>query len=240
MAQPLRINMWSGPRNVSTALMYSWGQRADTTVVDEPLYAHYLHTTGRRHPGDGEVLASQDNDGTRVIESVLRADYDTPIVFFKQMAKHLVDLDRDFLAEGPNILLTRGPHDMLTSLQVQLPDATLADTGYEELAELCEAVVARGEKPIVIDSLTLLQDPPRVLAALCDAVGVAFDEAMLTWPAGPKPEDGVWAPHWYSRVHASTGWEPYKPKNVELRAELQPVLDRATPLYEALLPYQLR
>ena len=236
----LRINMWSGPRNISTALMYSWRQRKDTTVVDEPLYAHYLSTTGRRHPGDVEVLESQDNDGARVVETVLRGDYDTPVVFFKQMAKHLVSLDRGLLSDGPNILLSRDPFDMLTSLQNQLPDATLDDTGYEELKELCDAILARGEKPVVVDSKTLLDDPRRVLAQLCDAVGVAFDEAMMTWPAGPKPEDGVWAPHWYSRVHGSTGWEPHAPKAVELLPHLQPVLDQAIPLYEALLPYHLR
>ena len=232
--------MWSGPRNVSTALMYSWAQRADTTVVDEPLYAHYLSTTGRRHPGDHEVLEAQDNDGERVVENVLRAKYDTPVVFFKQMAKHLIGLDRNFLSEGPNILLTRHPLDMLTSLQVQLPDSELADTGYVELSEICDAIVARGERPIVIDSQALLEDPRRVLEALCGAVGVAFDEAMLTWPPGPKPEDGVWAPHWYQRAHTSTGWEPYQRKDVELLARLAPVLDQAMPLYEHLLPYQLR
>ena len=236
----LRINMWSGPRNISTALMYSWRQRKDTTVVDEPLYAHYLSTIGRRHPGDVEVLESQDNDGARVVETVLRGDYDTPVVFFKQMAKHLVSLDRGLLSDGPNILLSRDPFDMLTSLQNQLPDATLDDTGYEELKELCDAIVARGEKPVVVDSKTLLDNPRRILAQLCDAVGVNFDEAMMTWPAGPKPEDGVWAPHWYSRVHGSTGWEPHAPKAVELLPHLRPVLDQAIPLYEALLPYQLR
>lgn len=236
----LRINMWSGPRNVSTAMMYAWAQREDTTAVDEPLYAHYLHTTGRRHPGDADVLESQDNDGRRVVEGVLRGDYDTPVVFFKQMAKHLVDLDRSFLSDGPNILLTRDPLDMLTSLQVQLPDCTLADTGYVELSELCDAVSKRGERPIVIDSKALLQHPRRLLGELCEAVGVDFDEAMMRWPAGPKPEDGVWAPHWYHGVHGSTGWQPYTPKDVALLPHLRPVLDEATMLYEQLLPYQLR
>ena len=239
MTDTMRINMWSGPRNVSTAMMYAWAQRADTTAIDEPLYAHYLRTTGRRHPGDAEVLDSQDDDGSRVIETVLRGEYDTPVVFFKQMAKHLVGLDRSFLSEGPNILLTRDPLAMLTSLQVQLPDATLADTGYTELSELCDALVERGERPIVIDSNALLREPRRLLGDLCNAVGVAFDEAMLSWPAGPKPEDGVWAPHWYHRVHESTGWQPYKPKDVKLLPQLQPVLDQAMPLYEQLLAYQL-
>ena len=235
----VRINMWSSPRNLSTAMMYAWAQRADTTAIDEPLYAHYLHTTGRRHPGDAEVLASQNRDGAAVIDEVLLADYDTPIVFFKQMAKHLVSLDRSFLRHGPNILLTRDPYDMLTSLQVQLPDATLDDTGFPELAEILDDVIARGEEPIVIETLALLADPPGVLRRLCDALGVAFDPAMLSWPAGPKPEDGVWAPHWYAGVHASTGWQAHVPKDVELSDALRPVLDEARPLYERLLPYRI-
>lgn len=239
MTGTLRINMWSGPRNVSTAMMYAWAQRADTTAIDEPLYAHYLRTTGRRHPGDAEVLDSQDDDGSRVIETVLRGEYDTPVVFFKQMAKHLVGLDRSFLSEGPNILLTRDPLAMLTSLQVQLPDCTLDDTGYVELSELCDAIVERGERPIVIDSKTLLQGPRRLLGELCKAVGIEFDEAMLSWPAGPKLIDGVWAPYWYHRVHESTGWQPYAAKDVALLPHLQPVLEQATPLYQQLLPYQL-
>lgn len=235
----VRINMWSGPRNLSTAMMYAWAQRADTTALDEPLYGHYLHSTGRRHPGDDEVMAAQNTNGAEVIDQVLLGDYDTPVVFFKQMAKHLVDLDRSFLREGPNILLTRDPFDMLTSLQVQLPDATLDDTGYVELAEIFDDLIARGETPIVVETVALLSEPAGVLTQLCEAVGVPFDDAMLSWPAGPKPEDGVWAPHWYSGVHKSTGWQPYVPKGVELSDAVRPVLDQAMPLYEKLQPYRI-
>lgn len=235
----VRINMWSGPRNLSTAMMYAWAQRADTTALDEPLYGHYLHTTGRRHPGDDDVMAAQNTNGTEVINEVLLGEYNTPVVFFKQMAKHLVELDRSFLREGPNILLTRDPFDMLTSLQVQLPDATLDDTGYVELAEIFDDLIDRGETPVVIETVALLSDPARVLAQLCEAVGVPFDDAMLSWPAGPKPEDGVWAPHWYSGVHKSTGWQPYVAKDVELSDAVRPVLDEAMPLYEKLQPYRI-
>ena len=235
-----RINMWSGPRNLSTAMMYAWSQRADTTVVDEPLYAHYLHTSGRRHPGDDEVLTSQNPDGEAVVQDVLLADYDTSVVFFKQMAKHLVGLDRSFLNQGPNILLTRDPHDMLTSLQVHLPDATLEDTGYVDLAEILDDVLASGEQPVVVETVALLADPPGVLEQLCEAVGVAFDPAMLSWPAGPKPEDGVWAKYWYDGVHHSTGWKAHVAKDVDLLDNLKSVYEQARPLYERLLPYRLQ
>ena len=214
--------------------MYSFRQRADTTVVDEPLYAHYLSTTGRRHPGDAAVLDAQENDGAVVVREILLGGYGTPVVFFKQMAKHLVGLDRSFLSAGPNILLTRHPHEMLTSLQHQLPDATLDDTGFLELVQILDDVVAAGEEPIVVDAKTLLLDPPQVLAELCRRLDLEFDDAMLRWPAGPKPEDGVWAPHWYQAVHRSTGFAPWEPKEAALATHLDAVVREALPLYERL------
>jgi hypothetical protein len=235
----LRINVWSSPRNLSTALMYSWRQRTDTTVVDEPLYAHYLRVTGRRHPGADAVLAAQDQDGDAVVRDVVLGRYDTPIVFFKQMAKHLVEIDRSFLPRCRNVLLTRDPHDMLTSFQVNMPDARIDDTGFPEMIEILEDVLAAGERPIVLETASLLRDPPRVLSELCDRVGVEFDESMLSWPAGPKPEDGVWAPHWYQGVHRSTGWQPWKPKDAQLLESVVAAYDQSLPLYERLLAYRI-
>ena len=235
----IRINMWSSPRNLSTAMMYSWRQRADTTVVDEPLYAHYLRVSGREHPGAADVLAAQDPDGRSVVRDVLFGAYDTPVVFFKQMAKHLIELDRSFLLECRNILLTRDPHDMLTSFQVQMPDATLADTGFPEMVEMLDTLLAAGEEPIVIDSKLLVQDPPAVLSELCHRLALEFDESMLSWPPGPKPEDGVWAPHWYDGVHRSTGWEPYAHKPAQLLPSVVAAYEQAVPLYERLLPYRI-
>ncbi len=235
----LRINMWSSPRNLSTALMYSWRQRGDTTVVDEPLYAYYLHTTGRAHPGDAEVIASQRTNGDAVVADVLLADYATPVVFFKQMAKHLLTLDRGFLGAGANILLTREPREMLSSLQVQLPDVTIDDTGFTELLSILDGLVAAGNEPIVIDSTTLLRNPRSVLTQLCERLDLTFDDAMLAWPAGPKPEDGIWAKHWYDRVWQSTGWEPYVPKDVELNEAAAAVLPEAQAAYDRLAEYAI-
>lgn len=239
MTGTLRINMWSSPRNLSTAMMYSWRQRQDTTVVDEPLYAHYLRLTGRDHPGADDVIASMDADGDAVVREVLLGEYATPVVFFKQMAKHLVGVDRSFLPACRNILLTRDPHDMLTSFQVRMPDATLDDTGFPEMIEILDALLAAGEEPVVVDTRLLLADPPAVLGELCRRLGLAFDDAMLGWPAGPKPEDGVWAPHWYDAVHRSTGWQPYVDKRAELLPTVVPAYEAALPLYERLLPYRV-
>jgi hypothetical protein len=235
----LRINMWSSPRNISTALMYSWRERPDTTVVDEPLYAHYLAHSGRVHPGTAEVLASQNNDGATVVDEVILGDAPTPVILFKQMAKHLVGLDRTFLSRTRNVLLTRDPLDMLTSFQRQIPDATLDDTGFVELVEILETTLAQGDEPIVVDSKALLMDPPGVLGTLCSRLGLSFDPAMLSWPAGPKPEDGVWAEHWYDSVHRSTGFAAWQRKGAELLPALRPVLDASTELYAKLLPYSI-
>ncbi len=220
-------------------MMYSWRQRSDTTVVDEPLYAHYLATTGREHPGVDEVLASQDSDGEAVVANVILGHYESPVVVFKQMAKHLTGLDRAFLGRCRNVLLAREPLDMLTSFQKNVPDTTIEDTGFVELVEIMDAVVAGGDTPIVIDSKALLLDPAGVLEELCHRLGLSPDPAMLTWPAGPKPEDGVWARYWYEAVHRSTGWGPWKPKDDALLPGLEPVLDEARALYEKLLVHAI-
>lgn len=230
----VRINIWSSPRNLSTALMYSFRQRADTTVVDEPLYAHYLQLTGRDHPGRDDVLKTQSTDGAAVVDEVVLGPYDTDVVMFKQMAKHLVGLDRSFLHRCRNVLLTREPADMLASFAKGVPDAGLDDTGLVELVEILDWLEADGQEPIVVEAGELLSDPAEVLGQLCDRLGLAYDPAMLTWPAGPKPEDGIWGRHWYDGVWASTGWQPRVERVPNLTPHLAAVLVEAQPLYERL------
>ncbi|MGA7269632.1 MAG: sulfotransferase family protein [Acidimicrobiia bacterium] len=235
----IRISVWSGPRNISTALMYSFHQRHDTTVVDEPLYAHYLVRSGLEHPGRDEVLAAQDNDGETVIRDVILGPVATPVLFLKNMAHHLRGLDWSFLAELRNVILTRHPAEMLPSLIRQVPDPDLEGTGLPVQVELLDYILDRGDDPLVVDSRLLLEDPPGVLAALCNRLGIRFDEAMLSWEAGPIPEDGVWAPYWYDSLHRSTGFGPYRPKEAKVPDRLQPLLAQAVPLYERLAAYSL-
>lgn len=236
----LRICLWSGPRNVSTALVYAFAQRPDTRVVDEPLYAHYLRVSGARHPGRDEVLAAMENDGEKVVREVILGPCDKPILFMKQMAHHLVDLDPGFLEQTANVLLIRDPADMLRSLAHQLPNPRLRDTGMGVQHELLQSLVRLRQDPPVLEARQLLLDPPGVLAQLCERLAIPFEPGMLRWPAGPRPEDGVWAPHWYHNVHRSTGFAPYAEKTSPFPERLEPVLRECRPHYEALFRAALR
>lgn len=226
--------MWSGPRNVSTALMYSFAQRSDTRVVDEPLYGHYLRVTGAEHPGADEVMADMSTDADQVIAEVILGPCDRPVLFLKQMAHHLVALDRSFLAQTTNVLLIRDPVQMLPSLAKNLAQPTLRDTGLALQTELYDLLVSLGQAPPILDAKQILLNPRRVLSKLCEQLGLPFEESMLHWQAGPRPEDGIWAKHWYHAVHHSTGFQPYSEKREPMPARLEPLLAECLPHYERL------
>ncbi len=230
-----RICLWSGPRNISTALMYSFAQREDTAVYDEPLYAHYLHHTEAReyHPGAGEVLEIMENDGNKVVEMML-GPHNTPVVFFKQMTHHLVNLNLSFLDKTVNIILTRNPADMLPSYAKEVKNPSIRDVGYRQHLELLEYLENRGHPPAVLTSESVLKNPVKTLSRLCDTVGISFDEAMLSWEKGSRPEDGVWAKYWYHNVHNSTGFNKYRPKTDPFPERLKPLLEECLPVYEKL------
>ncbi len=231
-----RICLWSGPRNISTALMYSFAQRKDTTVVDEPLYAHYLVKTDARyyHPGASEVIADQNNDGQKVIGHIIFGEYQTPVVFFKHMTHHLVELDLDFLEDTINIILTRDPKDMLSSFVNQIENPTLEDTGYKQQLQLKEYLEKHNLPVLIVDSKEILINPKQKLTELCEFAGIPFEEAMLEWKPGARPEDGVWAKHWYHNVHTSTGFQPYKPKTEPFPEKLKELLEECEGFYGEL------
>ncbi len=243
MADGVRVAGWSGPRNISTAMMRAWENRPDTTVVDEPLYAHYLHATGVEHPGRDEVLASQPTVWREVVERLLGPVPGGHGVWYqKHMCHHLTaEVGLDWLDGLRNVLLIRDPHEVLLSLTKVFPDAGVADTGLPQQVRLYEHLVeSTGTAPPVLDARDVLEQPRTMLALMCDAVGVAFDESMLSWPAGARETDGVWAPHWYASVEASTGWAPYRPRTEELPDDLRPVLEECRELYAALHAQRLR
>lgn len=217
--------------------MYSFAQRKDTTVVDEPLYAHYLVNSDARyyHPGANEVITNQNNDGQEVVNHILFGEYQTPVVFFKHMTHHLVKLDLDFLEDTINIILTRDPKDMLSSFVNQIENPTLEDTGYKQQLQLKEYLENHDLPVLIVDSKEILINPKQKLTELCEFAEIPFDEAMLEWKAGARPEDGVWANHWYHNVHKSTGFQPYKPKTETFPKELKGLLEECEEFYTKLI-----
>jgi hypothetical protein len=231
-----RICLWSGPRNVSTALMYSFAQRSDCQVFDEPLYAHYLrHTDAHEyHPGSEQILATMENDGEKVVEMMMGA-HEKSVVFFKHMTHHLFDLKLDFLKDCVNVILTRNPREMLVSFDKVIPNPTMQDVGYEAHLMLMDHLERIGEKVIVLDSKEILMNPRKTLSAFCDAIGIPFEESMLTWEAGARPEDGCWAEHWYGNVHKSTGFQPYTKREIDFPERLEPLLEDCRKIYDKLI-----
>ena len=234
-ANPLhRLCLWSGPRNISTALMYAFAQRADTYVVDEPLYGHYLRVSGAPHPGADAIMAAMDCDAARVIETVILGPCDRPLLFHKSMAHHLVEVDWRFLEQTTNILLTRDPLEMLPSLSKVLNQPRLEDTGLKKQVDLLHYLQALGQDVPVLEARELLLNPEQVLKRLCKRLDLSFDRTMLRWPAGPIYADGIWAPYWYENIHKSTGFQPYRPKTEPFPERLRPLLEECQPCYRQL------
>jgi hypothetical protein len=221
------IQLISGPRNISTALMYSFAQRSDMTVVDEPLYAHYLKVSGVNHPGKKDIMNSQKTDPLEVLRDVFFIDYPTEHVFIKNMSKHMEDIDLDYCEKTRNVFLIRDPERLIASFSkvVHYPDES--EIGLKASWKMFNSL---GKKSIVLNSDYVLQNPEKVLSELCEQLMIPFDKSMLNWKAGARPEDGVWAPFWYKSVHQSTGF--LKP---ESKIDVMP--DHLIPLLQEVKPY---
>lgn len=231
----LRVAMWSGPRNISTALMRSFEARGDAAVCDEPLYAHYLARRPVDHPGRDEIVATCETDWRKVAAFLTGPVPGGKALFYqKHMAHHLLpEIGREWLNELTHAFLIRDPREMLLSLAKVTPNPGVLDTGLPQQLELLRAVERRtGRTPPVIDARDVLLDPRALLAKLCAALGLDWKDAMLAWPAGRRATDGVWAKHWYAEVEKSTGFERYRPRPGELPPELAHVLE------ECLVPYR--
>lgn len=231
-----RISLWSGPRNISTTLMYSFAQRKNTRVFDEPLYGYYLKNSEAKnyHPGSDEVLKTMETNGKKVVEMMLNYS-EKPVLFFKNMTHHLLpELNRGFLKELVNIILTREPVEMLPSYAEVVEAPTLEDVGYKMQIELLEQLQEAGIPVVVLDSKAVLLDPESQLKKLCQAIDIPFDPAMLHWTPGARPEDGSWAKYWYANIHQSSGFIPYQPKTAPFPEKLKPLLEDCIPYYEKL------
>jgi sulfotransferase family protein len=234
-----RIAMWSGPRNISTAMMRSWGNRPDTVVCDEPLYGYYLNTTGIDHPGREEVLASHGTDWRIAVDGLLAPlPPDKSIFYQKHMTHHLLpEVDRAWLDGLRNCFLIRDPREVLLSYSKVIAAPRLEDLGLPQQVELFHREWKRTKRvPPVLDAKDVLVNPAGMLKRLCDELGIIFDDRQLHWPPGPRPTDGVWAKYWYAAVEKSTGFEPCRPRTQPLPGHLEPARG-LEPLLASCRPY---
>ena len=232
--------MWSGPRNISTAMMYSFGNRADCLAWDEPFYAFSLIHHGNDHPMRDAIIAANDADW-RSLVAKCTGPAAKPLFYQKHMTHHMLPgYDRSWLLKLTNAFLIRAPERVLASYTKKWSEVSLRDIGFVEQAEIFDMVAQKlGRAPPVVDADDVLADPRHVLEALCRACGIGFDDAMLSWPRGTKPFDGVWAPHWYNAVWQSTGFaKPEAPAHT-LPDHLSRIADAARPLYEKMRGFRL-
>lgn len=229
------LHLISGPRNISTALMYAFGNRPDCAIVDEPMYGVYLSKHSVDHPGKQEILESLPNDMHAVLSETFEARYSQDILFVKNMAHHFIGVDHTFIYPLQNIFLIRDPKQLITSFAEVIAQPTMQDIGVQKSYELFAAVEANASvAPVVVDSNEVLKNPRKVLGALCEKIGIPFREEMLAWKAGPRDADGVWAKYWYKNVHESTGFKKQRNRDREMSKDLVPLYESAKFYYDKL------
>jgi hypothetical protein len=244
-----RINLWSCPRNISTAFMYSFAQRADTRVWDEPLYGHFLERTGVERPDRAHSMSVMELDGEAVVQNTLLGTSDQlndrkkdkPIAFFKHITNQLIGLDPLFLTKMQgHILFIRNPREIIASYSKVIEVPTMDDVAIRRSVALYRKMRALRVNPIVLNSRELLNNPEQCLRLLCNKLNIPWDANMLQWKAGPRKEDGPWAKYWYAGVHKSTGFARYNPKTVELGGPLEALAEECQPYYDYLEELSLR
>ncbi|TXH69765.1 MAG: HAD family hydrolase [Lysobacteraceae bacterium] len=241
--ETIRIAMWSGPRNISTAMMRAWENRGDCAVSDEPLYAAYLSRTGLVHPGRDEVIAAGESDWRKAVAALLGpAPGDRPVWYQQHMNHHLLpEMDTDWVLRLRNVFLIRDPAEVVASYIKSRASVTPEDIGLPQQERLFEWLRQRlGAPPLVIDSGDFLRAPETYLRALCAVFGIPFTPRMLTWPQGPRDSDGVWAPYWYDAVLRSTGFEPWRARESALSGAARTVAESCRPMYERLYGFRMR
>jgi hypothetical protein len=242
LIESVRIAMWSGPRNISTAMMRAWENRSDCVVWDEPLYGYYLSSTGIDHPGAKQVIEAQGTDWRNIVERCIDDPPNDKRIFYqKHMTLHLLpDMDRQWLSSLTNCFLIREPEPVIASYAAVREDVSLDDIGFVQQAELFDYVTQiSGSIPLVIDSRDFLLNPQSMLRKICIHLDVEFESNMLLWPTGARESDGVWGKYWYESVWKSSGFAPYHERPLSLDPKQQSIADQARPFYDQLYQHRL-
>lgn len=243
MDNPIKIAMWSGPRNISTAMMRSFENRPDTVVEDEPFYAHYLVKTGVAHPSRMEIIESQENNWDKVSQRLVGEIPNEKTVWYqKHMAQHNIDgCNLSWIKELVNCFLIRDPKEVILSFSKKFELSSSEQLGFTQQLYLFQALKNEmNQVPIVIDSKNILLNPRRTLSIMCDKIGIPFMDEMLTWPPGPRMSDGVWAKHWYQNVEASTGFTPFSEKQIQISNKYSDILNECVDAYNFLNQYSIK
>lgn len=242
MDSPVRIAMWSGPRNISTAMMRSFEARGDSFVTDEPLYSHYLHETGKDHPMREEIIATYDHNWRNVVDRLSGTVPNGKKIWYqKHMSHHLLEhIDREWIKIFHNCFLIREPKEVLLSYSKKRERVNIEGLGYKQQSEIFEFIKNyTGQIPAVIDARDVLEDPRKILQLLCEHIGIDFTEDMLEWKPGLRETDGIWAKHWYDAVKKTTGFEKYQQKTEELLPEFDSLLVECREYYNTLWEVRL-
>lgn len=220
--------------------MYSFAQRSDTLVIDEPLYGHYLLNSDADHPGREEIISSMECNPKKILSDIIFGNYEKEIVFMKQMTHHLVNFDESFLYEVDNVFLIRDPEKLIRSLSRVLKKVELRDTGIKRQNEIYRKLKSVNHAPVVIDSGEILRNPENVISRLCSALNIPFEKNMLSWEPGPRKEDGIWAKYWYGSVHKSSGFQEQNSGTEELPESLKNLYDECIQYYSELYSISIK
>ena len=235
--------MWSGPRNISTAMMRAWGNRADTAAIDEPFYAYYVERTGKKHPEAAEIIAQGETDWRKIVANLTKGPIPSGkhIFFQKQMTHHLLpEIDRKWILDLTNCFLIRDPREVILSYIKKNPEPALEDLGFVQEEKIFDFVREQTNSlPVVVDAKDVLENPERTLRLVCNAIGVKFDKAMLTWPPGLRETDGIWAKYWYDEVARSTSFQPYKSREGNVPDRLREIYERCQDCYDRLYKHRI-
>ena len=230
------ICLWASPRNISTAIMYSFAQRRDCMVFDEPLYGFYLKNSEAKnyHPGANEIINAMETDGQKIIRDMFKNNR-SEVIFYKQMTHHLLHLDLSFLSRTCNVILTRNPRNMVASFSKVIKSPQLSDLGYIEQVKLLEYLQKNNLPVLVVDSFSFIKSPEKTIRLLCEKLEISFFDSMLSWEPGPIPEDGIWAKYWYKNVHQSKGFNLPKATKQKLSSQNEFLVKKCMPLYDKLM-----